>query len=113
MKGYLRFCLVFLISLALPLSGMAGVQAPTEPCPMKSMGMAMMDDMGMDCCNDMKSPVEHGKPCKPGQECKTGGMLQVSILKPAVTPTHPVVLSFSSDFLPAQKPSGVWRPPRA
>ncbi|AZC37037.1 hypothetical protein [Pseudomonas chlororaphis] len=113
MKGYLRFCLVLLISLALPLSGMAGVQAPTEPCPMKSMGMAMMDDMGMDCCNDMKSPVEHGKPCKPGQECKTGGMLQVSILKPAVTPTHPVVLSFSSDFLPAQKPSGVWRPPRA
>ncbi|UCR85163.1 hypothetical protein [Pseudomonas chlororaphis] len=113
MKGYLRFCLVFLISLALPLSGMAGVQTPTEPCPMKTMGMAMMDDMGMDCCNDMKSPVEHGKPCKPGQECKTGGMLQVSILKPAVTPTHPVVLSFSSDFLPAQKPSGVWRPPRA
>ncbi|MGY4816792.1 hypothetical protein ACVNP3_12735 [Pseudomonas chlororaphis subsp. piscium] len=113
MKGYLRFCLVLLISLALPLSGMAGVQAPTEPCPMKTMGMAMMDDMGMDCCNDMKSPVEHGKPCKPGQECKTGGMLQVSILKPAVTPTHPVVLSFSSDFLPAQKPSGVWRPPRA
>ncbi|WP_458736911.1 hypothetical protein [Pseudomonas chlororaphis] len=113
MKGYLRFCLVLLISLALPLSGMAGVQAPTEPCPMKTTGMAMMDDMGMDCCNDMKSPVEHGKPCKPGQECKTGGMLQVSILKPAVTPTHPVVLSFSSDFLPAQKPSGVWRPPRA
>ncbi|WMJ02448.1 hypothetical protein RBU55_13060 [Pseudomonas chlororaphis subsp. aurantiaca] len=113
MKGYLRFCLVLLISLALPLSGMAGIQAPTEPCPMKTMGMAMMDDMGMDCCNDMKSPVEHGKPCKPGQECKTGGMLQVSILKPAVTPTHPVVLSFSSDFLPAQKPSGVWRPPRA
>ncbi|AIC19662.1 MULTISPECIES: hypothetical protein [Pseudomonas] len=113
MKRYLRFCLVFLISLALPLSGMAGVQAPTEPCPMKTQGMAMMDDMGMDCCNDMKSPVEHGKPCKPGQECKTGGMLQVSIVKPAVTLSHPVVLFFSSYFLPAQSPSGVWRPPRA
>jgi len=112
MKRYLRFCLIFLISLALPLSGMAGVQAQTEPCPMKTMGMAMMDDMGMDCCNDMKSPVEHGKPCKPGQECKSGGMLQVSIFKPPVTVFSPVVLSLISDSLPVQTPSGVWRPPR-
>jgi hypothetical protein len=112
MKRYLRFCIIFMISLALPLSGMAGVQAPTEPCPMKTMGMAMMDDMGMDCCNDMKSPSEHGKPCKPGQECKTGGMLQVSIFKPPVNLFSPVVLSFSSDSLPVQTPSGVWRPPR-
>ncbi|WP_108219879.1 hypothetical protein [Pseudomonas sp. GV085] len=112
MKRYLRFCLIFVISLALPLSGMAGVQAPTEPCPMKTMGMAMMDDMGMDCCNDMKSPTEHGKPCKPGQECKTGGMLQVSIGKPPVTLFSPVVLSSSSDSMPVPTPSGVWRPPR-
>ncbi len=80
---------------------------------MKMAGMAMMDDMGMDCCNDMKSPSEHGKPCKPGQECKTGGMLQISTIKPPVTLSSPVVLSLSSDFLPAQTPSGVWRPPRA
>ncbi|MGO4313925.1 hypothetical protein AB4Z35_29480 [Pseudomonas sp. KB_15] len=112
MKRYLRFCLIFVISLALPLSGMAGVQAPTEPCPMKTMGMAMMDDMGMDCCNDMKSPTEHGKPCKPGQECKTGGMLQVSISKPPVALYSPVVLSSSSDSMPVSTPSGVWRPPR-
>ncbi|CAH0133388.1 hypothetical protein F8N49_04015 [Pseudomonas sp. GXM4] len=112
MKRYLRFCLIFVISLALPLSGMAGVQAPTVPCPMKAMGMAMMDDMGMDCCNDMKSPTEHGKPCKPGQECKTGGMLQVSIVKPPVTLFSPVVLVFSSDSVSVSTPSGVWRPPR-
>ena len=113
MKRYLRCCLIFLISLALPLSGMAGVQAPTEPCPMKTTGMAMMGDMGQDCCLDMESPSDHGKPCKPGQECRTGGMLQVSIITPPVTLSSPVVLSFSSDFLPAQAPSGVWRPPRA
>lgn len=112
MKRYLRFCIIFLLSLALPLSGMAGAQVPAEPCPMKTMGMAVMDDMGMDCCNDMKSPSEHGKPCKPGQECKTGGMLQVSIFKPAVTLSSPVELSFFSNFLPVQTPSGVWRPPR-
>ncbi|HEF4760751.1 TPA: hypothetical protein SAN82_003197 [Pseudomonas putida] len=113
MKRYLRFCLVFLISLALPLSGMAGVQAPAEPCPMKTMGMQMMDDMGMDCCQDMSAPSEHGKPCKPGQECKTGGMLQVSIVKPPVTLFSPVVTAFFVDVLPVPTPSGVWRPPRA
>ncbi|MCF5512067.1 hypothetical protein GIV66_30220 [Pseudomonas sp. PA-3-11C] len=49
MKRYVRFCLIFLISLALPLSGMAGVQASTEPCPMKTMGIAMMG----------KRPINH------------------------------------------------------
>ncbi|MDX9669479.1 MULTISPECIES: hypothetical protein [unclassified Pseudomonas] len=112
MKRQLRLLLIFVISLALPLSGMAGTQVPSEPCPMQAMGMAMMDGMGMDCCNDMKSPVEHGKPCKPGQECKTGGMLEVSIIKPAVTLFSPVVLMPSGDSFPVSTPSGVWRPPR-
>ena len=112
MKRYLRFCLIFLISLALPLSGMAGVQASTEPCPMKTMGMAMMDGMGQDCCHDMKGPTEHGKPGKPGQECKTGGMLQVSIIKPPITLSSPLALSFSSHLPLVQTSSGVWRPPR-
>ncbi|KAA0979543.1 hypothetical protein [Pseudomonas sp. ANT_J28] len=112
MKRYLRCCLIFLISLALPLSGMAGVQAPTEPCPMKTMGMAMMDGMGQDCCHDMKSPTEHGKPCKPGQECKSGSLLQVSIVKHSTRFSSPLVLSLFSDFLPVHAPSGVWRPPR-
>jgi hypothetical protein len=60
--------------------------------PDETMGMAMMDGMGQDCCHDMKSPTEHGKPCKPGQECKTGGMLQVSIIKPPVPLSAPCVL---------------------
>ncbi len=115
MKRYLRLCLIFLISLALPLSGMAGVPAPTEPCPLKTMGMAMMDGMGMDCCQDMgkDTKASHGTPCKPGQECKTGGLLQVAVFKPPVTVFSPVTQSFFSDSLPASTPSGVWRPPRA
>ncbi|WP_225776329.1 hypothetical protein [Pseudomonas sp. Marseille-Q5115] len=112
MKRYLRFCLLFLISIALPLTGMAGVQALTEPCPMKTMGMAMVDDMGMDCCSEMKSPADHGKPCKPGQECKTSGMLETSVFKPPVTPVSSVSVALASDPSPIQAPSGVWRPPR-
>ena len=113
MKRYLRFCLILMLSLALPLSGMAGVQAAAEACPMKMSGMTMMDDMGMDCCNDAKSPSEHGKPCKPGQECKTGGMLQVSVIKPGVTLSSPVTRPSPADFAPEQALCGVWRPPRA
>ncbi|OOG10916.1 hypothetical protein LOY55_12785 [Pseudomonas sp. B21-040] len=113
MKRYLRFCLIFLISLALPLSGMAGVSAPAEPCPMKTMDMSMMGDMGMDCCQDMSTAPDHGKPCKPGQECKTGALLQVSIIKPPVNLFSPVIATFFADALPVQTPSGVWRPPRA
>ncbi|SEK30966.1 hypothetical protein [Pseudomonas agarici] len=112
MKRYLRFCIIFMISLALPLSGMAGVQASAQPCPMEASGMAMVEGMIPDCCQDTKSPSEHGKPCKSGQECKTGSMLQVSVIKMPVTLSHAVVTSFSGDFSPVPTPSGVWRPPR-
>ncbi|WP_080932098.1 hypothetical protein [Pseudomonas fluorescens] len=112
MKRYLRCCLIFLISLALPLSGMAGIQSPTEPCPMKMAGMAMMDDMGPDCCHDMSSSAEHGKPCKPGQECRSASLLQVSFGKPATRLSSPQMLTIFSDSLPTQTPPGVWRPPR-
>jgi hypothetical protein len=113
MKRYLRCCLIFLISLALPMSGMAGIQAPTEPCPMKTTGMTMMDDMNPDCCLDMSSSADHGKPCKPGQECRSASLLQVSFGKPATRLSSPQMLTIFSDFLPAYTPSGVWRPPRA
>lgn len=112
MKRYLRLCLIFLISLALPLNGMASLAAVTEPCPMQAAGMQMMGDMNPDCCEEMGSPSEHGKPCKSGQECKTASMLQVSTVKSSVTRSNPIVVAFSSDFLPTQTPSGVWRPPR-
>ncbi|WP_294733410.1 hypothetical protein [uncultured Pseudomonas sp.] len=108
MSRYLRFFLVLLLSLALPLTGMAGVPSSTEPCPMQMSGMQMMSDMSPDCCAD------HGKSCKPGQECKTGGMLQLSmpVLKSPVAVSHPVVAGLGSDFIPDRTPSGVWRPPR-
>ncbi|MCU1748439.1 hypothetical protein [Pseudomonas sp. 6D_7.1_Bac1] len=112
MKHRLRLFLVLLISFALPLSAMAGVAAPTEPCPMTSMGMAMMAGMDQGCCHDMDKASNHGNPCKPGQECKSGGILQVSMIKPATPRFSTLSISVSSDFLPARTLSGVWRPPR-
>ena len=112
MSRLLRLVLVLLLSLTLPLTGMAGVPSSTEPCPMKMSDMQVMTDMNPDCCQD---GVDHGKACKPGQECKTGGLLQLSLplLKAPLTLTHPLLVSASSDFIPDRTPSGVWRPPRA
>lgn len=111
MKGCLRLVLILMLCLALPLSGMAG-NAAAEPCPMQAAGMAMPGDMPPDCCEDMSSPAEHGKPCKSGQECQSNSLLQVSTVTPPVSLAGPLVLSFTSDFLPSRCPSGVWRPPR-
>ncbi|WP_025858742.1 hypothetical protein [Pseudomonas sp. CHM02] len=112
MSRLLRVILVMLLSLTLPLAGMAGVPSSTEPCPMKMSDMQMMTDMSPDCCQDS---VEHGKACKPGQECKTGSLLQLSlpVLKAPSTLAHPLLVGSSSDFIPDRTPSGVWRPPRS
>ncbi|MFU3596023.1 hypothetical protein [Pseudomonas boanensis] len=112
MKRRLRFLLVFLISLALPLSGMAGIEAPAEACPMQAAGMSQMADMDMACCHDLDKMAEHGKKaCKTGQECKTGSMLQVSILKPPVTLTGPVLADSYPVAVPDRSPADLWRPP--
>jgi hypothetical protein len=112
MKRRLRFLLVFLISLALPLTGMAGVEAPTEPCPMQAAGMSHMAGMDQDCCEDMGKMTEHGKKsCKTGQECKTGSMLQISVLKAPVTLTRPVMADAPPEAVPDRSPADPWRPP--
>lgn len=114
MKRCLRFLLMFLISLSLPLNGMAGIEAPTEPCPMQAAGMVHMADMGPDCCDDTGQMAEHGKKaCKTGQECKTGSMLQVSVLKPPVTVAGPIQVLIPSAALPERAPADLWRPPTA
>ncbi|QJI28577.1 hypothetical protein HKK55_07550 [Pseudomonas sp. ADAK18] len=115
MSRYLRLFLVLLLSLALPLTGMAGVPSSTEPCPMQMPDMPMMSDMSLDCCQDGATPADHSKSCKPGQECKTGGMLQLSmpVLKAPVMFSNALIASLSSDFIPERTPSGVWRPPRS
>jgi len=111
MRRLLRVILVMLLSLTLPLTGMAGVPSSTEPCPMKMSDMRLMSDMSPDCC---QSGVDHGKACKPGQECKTGGLVQLSmpVLKAPLTLAHPLAANLASDFIPDRTPSGVWRPPR-
>lgn len=115
MKRYLRLCLVFLISLTLPFTGMAGVQAPAEPCPMQMGDVATMAksmDVLPDCCQDMDRSAAHGKPCKTGQECKTASLLQVTTIKPPVPLSASLAVPDSHDLPPERPASSPWRPPR-
>ncbi|MFJ4440748.1 hypothetical protein ACIPZ8_01495 [Pseudomonas sp. NPDC089422] len=112
MKRYLRFCLIFLLCLSLPLIGMAGVQASTEPCLMDAGDMTTINGTAWDCCQGTKSPLDHSKSCKPGQECKSGTLFQITGVKQPIGWSHPIGVSFSNDSFPLQVPSGVWRPPR-
>ena len=114
MQRRIRFFLILLISLAQPLSGMAGIEAPTEPCPMQAAGMSQMADMGHDCCDDMDKMGEHGKKaCKTGQECKTSTLLQVSIVKSPAPLTGPVPADTYPGIFPDLSPDDLWRPPTA
>ncbi|MCY1461393.1 hypothetical protein D9M71_790490 [compost metagenome] len=74
--------------------------------------MANSAAMVHDCCEDMGSPAEHGKPCKTGLECKTASLLQVTAIKPSLSLSASLAVSYTHDLLPEQLPSGPWRPPR-
>ena len=104
-------------SLVLPTFGGVAFSMPAQPCPMQSadhQGHAMAD---APCCEQMDKSdgVAKKSPCKPGQECKTGGVLQLAmpVLKAPLTLAHPLALNGASDFIPDRTPSGVWRPPRS
>lgn len=110
----LRLLVVLLLTVALPLTGMAGIEAPTEPCPMQSMGMERMAGMDQDCCQDMSKTPQHGKKdCKSGQECKSGSLLQVNVLKPATPTAISHRATRHSDVVLGQTPADPWRPPCA
>ncbi|NDZ07177.1 hypothetical protein [Pseudomonas aeruginosa] len=111
MKRRLHLLLLLLLSLTLPLNGVAGVLAFSEPCPMEQHGISM-EDMQASCCEDHQQQMSSGKVCKTGQECKSSSMLQVSVIKTPLLFSRSVVITPTHDFLPTASPSGVWRPPR-
>jgi len=61
--------------------------------------MADTMDMTPYCCQDMDSSVEHGKPSKTGQECKTASLLQVVTIKPSAPLTAPMAVLDTLGFV--------------
>ena len=117
-----RLMLLMLLSLAIPLTGYAGLGVPKMPCPMEmaamaeqqldtSMDQALTAKMG-DCCNDMETLLKTGKPCKVGQDCKIGS-LGLSVHFPSIPESfgRDTYLAGLQDRVIEPRPIPIWRPP--
>lgn len=65
------------------------------------------------CCDqaDQADEVADKSPCKPGQDCKTGGLLHTAVIKTFLPRlSHPEILPSQSVI--KREPAGLWRPPR-
>ena len=117
-----RFILLMLLSLAIPLAGYAGLGVPKIPCPMERVAMAeqQLDNsmvpaltakMG-DCCNDMDTMIKTGKTCKVGQDCKVGN-LALSVYFPTISESfdRDTFLASLHDRAIEPQSTTIWRPP--
>ena len=114
--------LLMLLSLAIPMTGYAGLGVPKMPCPMEmaamaeqqldtSMDQALTAKMG-DCCNDMETLLKTGKPCKVGQDCKIGSLgLSVHFFASPESFGKDTFLARLNDRVIEPRNIPIWRPP--
>lgn len=120
MQRHVRLFIFLLLSLVLPINGMAQMLLPVSQVGNMSHGSQaeasslMHAEMGMqsDECVDHEQPGK-GVVCKSGQECKTNSLLQLSLGKPPMLPLGQPVPVHPSDSTPSLIPDAVWHPPRA
>lgn len=126
MNTAFRFVLLLVLSLAIPVYGLAGLAAPQDQCPMESGSTSFVgidgvaDDHhanagssdGADCCSDPGAFDETGQSCKPGQECPTVHAVHVPVLLAWVTRLVGIEGTSPVNLLPPSgSPSSIWRPP--
>ncbi|SDT33287.1 hypothetical protein SAMN05216221_4269 [Pseudomonas oryzae] len=110
----LSLILALTFSLVLPYFGSTASARPTEPCPMQS-SLPHQDHtspLQAPCCEHMEDAVDSlsKSPCKPGQECKTSGLLQAVEIKAAPL-QHPVPGTPLAQPPIQREPTPLWRPP--
>ncbi|HBP6529874.1 hypothetical protein [Pseudomonas aeruginosa] len=110
MKRHLHL-LLLLLSLTLPVNGVAGLLALSQACPMERQDMSV-HDIQASCCENQAEQPTNGKVCKTGQECKSNGMLQVSVTRTPALFNQALATPSAQDFPPPTALSGFWRPPR-
>lgn len=123
MNKVLRLVLLVVLSLAIPMYGVAGVLAPQATCPMQG---GAMDHAGIDPdpvaattvtadpCGSASDVAESGQACKSGQECSSVHVLHVPVLR-ALAPA-PADLGGPPAFsarVDGGSPPSIWRPPAA
>lgn len=116
----LRYLLSLLLCACLALQGGTVALAAEAPCPMQAEMQSMLHAGDLDaadlpdCCNDLQTWAETGKPCKTGADCQVvvAWALVPSVQSVAVAAASevPVLLSAAA---PAAPPGMPWRPPSA
>ncbi|MBM7060317.1 hypothetical protein JQX08_06330 [Pseudomonas sp. UL073] len=112
MSRYLRFCLISLLCLALPLTGLAGATAAAQPCAPRVDAPTVTAEAAHDCCLDLSCLCRDGKSCPGGSDCKTSSAVLVAFSKPPIMLFSPITHTAVSGSLLIPAPSGRWRPPR-
>lgn len=102
---------MLIFSLLLPAFGSMAAGMVEEPCPMLSQDQGMHASVDAPCCEDMADSSSSKSHCKSGQECKTGGLLHIALLKPLM-PLSSSHQALQSQPLLKREPAGFWRPPR-
>ena len=110
-----RFLICLLLSLAIPVQGIAGMLVHAPACPMQQSHTSAKGAEGCPmpkCCNDAKTYGKTGNPCKVGQQCQSGYYFPNSLLE-VQTPValSSSVIAHAAPFIPSIDPSGIWRPP--
>lgn len=123
MKKFLRLVLLLVLSLAIPMYGVAGVVAPQAACPMQGGtmdhgGIDLDSDAGTtasaDPCGGASDVAGSGQACKSGQECSSVHVLHVPVLRAlAPAPADLVGPPQFSARVAGGSPPSIWRPPVA
>jgi hypothetical protein len=103
---------MLIVSLLLPALGSTAASMAPEPCPMLSQEQGLHGAADMPCCADMADASSGKSPCKPGLDCKTGGLVHIAVDKSLLplSSLHPTVYE---QALVQRERIPLWRPPRA
>lgn len=111
-----RAALIFMLIASLLLPSFGGMAVampvmPAEPCSMQGEDQQVQAAAESPCCEDMDQGLSSKSHCKPGQECKTGSLLHIALIKP-LTPLASPLQTLHSQPLLQRAPVPLWRPPR-
>ncbi|NKQ10505.1 hypothetical protein [Pseudomonas sp. SST3] len=115
MKLFIRLCFSLILSVAIPVTGMAQMLMttgnPTIPAEsVDPVAHQAMDDEH-DCCAPEHLHKYQGV-CENGQECQTSSMLESLTEKPAAYFPHSHCPSPSIGLAPSLALEPIWHPPR-
>ncbi|MGY6274239.1 hypothetical protein [Methylomonas sp. MgM2] len=109
-----KLILVIVLAFAIPLQGIAAVfTIEQKPCPLKSAELKNEQaNREHTCCNDERTSMQTGKPCKAEKECQPTGLAIISFTQNQLPSLHHNErFIVTSALTPTFFSSDTWRPP--